>query len=156
MKNQRINKTKIIIGSDHAAFSLKEKVKEFLIKENYKVVDEGTFSEDSCDYPDIAEKVAEKVIAEKVAFGILFCGTGVGMSIAANKIKDIRAAHCQDTVTAYYSRAHNNANILTLGARILGDELVKEIIKVFLNTKFEKGKHLKRVEKIKRLENYFC
>ena len=153
MTNNNLPKIKIVIGADHAGFSLKEKIKEFLIKENYKVIDEGTFSKNSCDYPGIAEKVAKKVNTEKVDFGILFCGTGVGMSIAANKIKGIRAAHCQDTVTAYFSRAHNNANILTLGARILGEELVLEIIKVFLNTKFEKGRHLKRVEKIKRLED---
>lgn len=153
MINNKLSKTKIALGADHAAFALKEKIKEFLIKENYNVSDEGTFSEDSCDYPDIAEKVAKKVSAKKVALGILFCGTGVGMSIAANKIKGIRAANCENPVTAYYSRAHNNANVLTLGARILGEELVKEIIKVFLNTKFEKGRHLKRVKKIKRLEN---
>lgn len=139
---------KIFIGSDHAGFQLKENVKVFLEKKKFKINDLGTFSEESCDYPDFAKKVAEKVAKEKNSFGILICGTGIGMSIAANKIKGIRAALVQDEFTAKKAREHNNANVLCLGARVIDSEKAKKILNIFLNTDFEGGRHSKRVEKI--------
>lgn len=142
----------IIIGSDHAGYKLKELIKGYLseIGENYK--DVGTNSEESCDYPVFAEKVAKEVVSTGNAKGILVCGSGIGVSMAANKVKGIRAALCMNAELAEMSRRHNDANILCLGARYIDFEAAKSIIKVFLSTEFEGGRHERRVQEIKDIE----
>lgn len=139
---------KIAIGNDHAGVEFKNKIMQELRSKGYEVVNVGTDTLDSVDYPDIAKEVSEKVINGEVNFGILICGTGIGISIAANKIKGIRAALCHNEYTAKQARLHNDANILALGARVIGDELGKAIVKTFLNTEFEGGRHARRVSKI--------
>lgn len=139
---------KIAIGNDHAGVEFKNIIKEHLRKQGHEVINVGTDTLDSVDYPDIAKEVSELVINEKVNYGILICGTGIGISIAANKIHGIRAALCNNEFTARLSRQHNNANIIALGARVLGDELAKACVDTFLNTEFEGGRHAKRVGKI--------
>ncbi|QIV78493.1 ribose 5-phosphate isomerase B [Fervidobacterium pennivorans subsp. carthaginiensis] len=143
---------KIAIGSDHAAFELKERVKEYLRKADIEVIDCGTYSIESVDYPDYAKKVAEKVTSKECDFGILMCGTGIGMSIAANKIKGVRAALCLFPEMAAYARKHNDANILVLPGRLMGIELAKWTVDAFLNSSFEGGRHERRVKKIEELE----
>lgn len=143
----------IAVGSDHAGFRLKEVVKKHLQSKNIEFKDFGTYSEQSCDYPDIAKDVAEAVRDGDFEFGILICGTGIGISIAANKIRGIRAALCHDTFSAKAARAHNNANILAMGARVIGEGLCLEIVDAFLNTQFEGGRHQRRVDKIHQLED---
>ncbi len=138
----------IVIGSDHGGFEYKEKIIEYLKSENISYEDIGTYSKDSCDYPEIAQKAAKKIINNEADKGILICGTGIGMSIAANKIKGIRAAHCTDTFSAKASRAHNNSNILCLGQRITGECIALDIVKTWLNSAFEGGRHQIRVDKI--------
>ncbi|MDO4199263.1 MAG: ribose 5-phosphate isomerase B [Clostridia bacterium] len=142
----------IIIGSDHAGYKLKELIKGYLseIGENYK--DLGTSSEESCDYPVFAGKVAKEVVSTGNAKGILVCGSGIGVSIAANKVKGIRAALCMSSELAEMSRRHNDANILCLGARYIDFEAAKSIIKIFLSTEFEGGRHERRVQEIKDIE----
>ena len=142
----------IAIGSDHAGYISKEKLKE-CFENNTTYKDFGTESEESCDYPLIAEKVAKSVASGECEQGILICGSGIGMSIVANKVKGIRAALCGNIELAKLSRMHNNANILCLGARMTDFEEIKEIIKVFLETSFEGGRHQKRVDQISELEN---
>ena len=142
----------IALGADHGGYALKEVVKEFLRSEGYEVLDVGTFDETSVDYPDFAEKVARAVLAGEAQRGILLCGTGIGMSIAANKIPGIRAAHVQDPYSARMARAHNDANILTFGGRVVGPELAKEIVRAYLTAEFEGGRHVRRLEKIRTLE----
>jgi ribose 5-phosphate isomerase B len=144
---------KIAIGSDHAGFRLKEIIKNFLKTKGIEVEDFGTHTEESVDYPDYAFKVAEAVSKGEFDFGILVCGTGIGMSISANKVKGIRAALCNDLYTAHASREHNNANVLCMGGRVVGDEVAKEIVNTFLNAKFEGGRHERRINKIKDYEN---
>ena len=144
---------KIAIGSDHAGFRLKEIVKNFLQTKNIEVEDFGTHTEESVDYPDYAFKVGEAVARKDFDFGILICGSGIGMSIAANKVKGIRAALCNDLYSAHVSREHNNANILCMGGRVIGEEVAKEIVSVWLNAKFEGGRHERRVNKITDYEN---
>ncbi len=139
---------KVVIGSDHGGFEYKKAVIEYLKNHKIDYIDVGTYSYDSCDYPPIAQKAAKKIISEEADKGILICGTGIGMSIAANKVKGIRAAHCTDTFSAKASRAHNNANILCLGERITGKSIALEIVEVWLNSEFEKGRHEKRVDMI--------
>jgi ribose 5-phosphate isomerase B len=143
---------KIAIGSDHAGFKLKEIIKEFLAGMGIDVTDFGTGSEESVDYPDFAIPVAEAVTTKKFDYGILICGTGIGMSIAANKVKGVRAALCNDLFTVHCSREHNSANILCMGGRILGDGLAKEIVKVWLESSFQGGRHERRVKKIEKYE----
>ncbi len=143
---------KIAIASDHAGFKVKEKLKKFLTRMGYEIKDFGTFSEESCDYPDFAIKVAEAVVNRKAENGILICGTGIGMSIAANKVKGIRAAVCWNEETAKLSRKHNNANILCLGARMLNIDEIERIVKAWLSTNFEGGRHEKRISKIHAYE----
>lgn len=143
---------KIAIGSDHAAFDLKEKVKEYLLKKGIEVLDCGTYSIESVDYPDYAKKVCEKVVSKECDFGILMCGTGIGMSIAANKFKGIRAALCLFPEMAHYARRHNDANVLVLPGRLMGTELAKWTVDAFLNANFEGGRHERRVKKIEELE----
>lgn len=140
---------KIIIGSDHAGFDLKEKYKNLLSGElGYEVKDMGAYSTDSIDYPDIARKVAEAVSSGEFEKGVLICGSGIGMSIAANRFKGVNAALCHNIFTAEMCRRHNNANILVVGARVTGDALALEMLKVYLKTEFEGGRHKKRVDKI--------
>lgn len=138
---------KIIIGSDHGGYNLKEELKKYITNLGYNVIDMGTNSTEACDYPIIAQNTCKNVIKEQCN-AILICGTGIGMSIAANKIKGIRAAVVSDTCSAKYSKLHNNTNVLCLGARIIGEELAKDITKIWLETKFEAGRHQKRIDMI--------
>ena len=138
-------KVKIIIGSDHAGFRLKNAVIKHLTESGIPVEDAGCSSEDSCDYPVYAKAVAERVSGGQ-GLGILICGTGIGMSIAANKIKGIRAALSYNEFTARMSRRHNNANILVLGSRVVGEGTALSIVDTWLNTDFEGGRHQKRIE----------
>jgi ribose 5-phosphate isomerase B len=147
-------KMKIALGSDHGGYQLKEKVKEYLKELNIEYADFGCENEKSVDYPDIGFKVAKEVISGNCDKGILICGTGIGMSIAANKVKGIRAALCHNELTARYSREHNDANILVLGGRVTCWGLAKEILKVWLDTKFSQEKrHINRLNKIKQEED---
>jgi ribose 5-phosphate isomerase B len=140
---------KIIIGSDHAGFDLKKKYIELLSHElGYEVNDAGAYSIESVDYPDVARKVALAVSSGEYEKGVLICGSGIGMSIAANRYKGVRAALCHDIFTAEMSRRHNNANILVVGARVTGEGLALEMLKVFLKTAFEDGRHKMRIDKI--------
>ncbi|MBS3908087.1 MAG: ribose 5-phosphate isomerase B [Actinobacteria bacterium] len=144
---------KVVIGSDHAGYDLKEELKEVLKEEGVEFLDVGTINgDDSVDYPDFAEMVALKVVAGEYDRGVIVCGTGVGVAIAANKVKGARAANCNETVSARFSREHNDANILTLGSRIIGAAVAIEILKVWLATGFEGGRHARRVEKISMIE----
>lgn len=142
----------IAVGSDHGGYELKEKLLKFLQKNGYEVEDFGTFSSESVDYPDIAQKVADAVAGGAAQCGILVCGTGIGVSIAANKVHGIRAAHCTDPYSARMAKEHNNANILTLGGRITGEELAYEIVRAYLQAEFQGGRHSRRVEKVMALE----
>ncbi len=141
----------VFIGSDHGGYELKEQIKSFLEEIGVDIEDLGTYSLDSCDYPDIARKVALNVAKNKEK-GILICGSGIGMSIAANKVKGIRCALCHDAYTAEYSRRHNDANIIAFGGRTTGVEIAKQMVKIFLFTEFDGGRHQRRVEKIGKLE----
>ena len=136
------------IGSDHAGFRLKESVKRWLIDHSYTVLDFGSASEEPCDYPDFAIALAEAMAAGEVERGILICGTGVGMSIVANKFPHLRAAVCHDPTTARFSRAHIDANVLTLGSRITGEMVALDIVNAWLHTPFEGGRHSRRLAKI--------
>lgn len=138
----------IYVGADHAGFNIKEAVKNMLANYNYNIIDLGTNSNARVDYPDFGHKVAQAVLADEGSFGIVICGTGIGISIAANKYKGIRAALCHDDYTAKMARAHNNANILAFGERVVGLGVVESIIDTFLTTPFEGGRHANRVEKI--------
>ena len=140
---------KIAIGADHGGFILKEEIRKHLLKKGISVKDFGTFSEESVDYPDIGKKVAKAVAQNKFKFGILICGTGLGMSMVANKVAGIRAAVCHNIFTAKMSRAHNDANILCLGGRVLKKSTALKMVDAFLKTKFEGGRHLRRIRKIK-------
>jgi ribose 5-phosphate isomerase B len=144
----------VYIGSDHAGFQIKEALKDYIVEQGYEVTDLGCFDETSCDYPDIAREVSEKVIERKDSFGVLICGTGIGMSISANKLKGVRAALCKTEEDAEMARRHNNANVLTVGARTTDLELIKKIVLKFLKTDFESGeeRHVRRVEKMGSLE----
>ena len=139
---------KIAIGCDHAAFEEKKKIKEYLIKKGYKIFDIGTNSNQSVNYPKYGHQVANMVVDNIVDKGIVICGSGIGISIAANKVKGARAALCTSCKHAEMSRKHNDANILALGARITEYNLLEEIIDVWLNTKFEGGRHLNRINLI--------
>ncbi len=142
---------KIIIGCDHAGFELKNYLIDYLKSENYEVTDNGCYSTEAVDYPVIAQNTAKKVAMGGFEKGILICGSGVGMSIAANKIKGIRAVVCSDTTSAKFSRLHNNSNILCLGQRIVGQFLAKDICEIWLNTEFEEQRHIKRIQLIEQL-----
>jgi ribose 5-phosphate isomerase B len=143
---------KVAIGSDHAGFRLKKELRDFISSLGIEVKDFGCYSEDSCDYPDIARLVSLSVVQGEYNEGILICGTGIGMSIAANKIKGIRAAVGNELLSVRLAREHNNANILTLGSRIIGSEVAKEAVKIFIETPFLGGRHQRRVDKIKEME----
>ncbi|MBU0650549.1 ribose 5-phosphate isomerase B [bacterium] len=139
---------KISIGCDHGGFVLKDMVVSILKARGIEIVDEGTFSDESVDYPDFAKKVAEVVSRGKVDRGILICGTGLGMSITANRFKGVRAAVCNDLITAKYSRLHNDSNILCMGARVIDKSMAEKIVNIWLDTEFEGGRHQRRVDKI--------
>ena len=139
---------KICISSDHAGYSLKEHVKNFLIKKDVFLIDLGPFELKSVDYPDYAKKIARRISSKKSDIGILICGSGTGMAISANKIRGIRAAVCYNAKSTRLSREHNNANIIALGSRLTKKKDVMKLIKIFINTKFQGGRHLRRVKKI--------
>ena len=139
---------KIFISSDHAGFKLKEEIKSHLLKKKLSFQDLGPFNDDRVDYPDYAHKVARKVKANKSNVGILVCGSGMGMNIAANRHKNIRAAQCFNLKSTKLSRLHNDANIITLGSRLLNKKLALNCVNTFLNTNFEGGRHSKRIKKI--------
>ena len=136
----------IAIGCDHAAYEYKEKLREYLQKQGYTVLNMGTDSTESCDYPIYANKVCDKVISKEADCGILICGTGIGMSMAANKRKGIRDAVCGDLKSSEFTSLHNDANVLCMGARLLSYELCEEIAKKFLETDFMGGKHKVRID----------
>jgi ribose 5-phosphate isomerase B len=146
---------KITIGSDHAGFELKEKIKKYLDELGYKYKDFGTDSNESVDYPDYALKVAESVSKKEFDRGILICGSGIGMCMTANKIPGIRAALCHNIETAKLSREHNDANVLTFGAKMIDEDTAKDIVKVWLKTEFLGERHLRRINKIKDIEKKY-
>jgi ribose 5-phosphate isomerase B len=142
----------VAIGADHGGFQLKETLKGFLAESGYSVLDCGTDNTDSVDYPDIARAVAEQVRDGSAWRGIMIDGAGIGSCMAANKVPGVRAAMCYDYATAYNSREHNNANLLTLGAGLIGPSLAKQILSTFLETEFGGGRHARRVDKIMEIE----
>ncbi|RLJ69793.1 ribose 5-phosphate isomerase B [Hydrogenivirga caldilitoris] len=146
---------RIALGSDHAGFPLKEKIKEFLLEKGHEVVDFGTTSVESTHYPLFAKEVSLAVQNGKADRGILVCGTGIGMSITANKFKGIRAALCMNEYMARMSRLHNDANVLCLGDRVVGEDLALAIVETWLETPFEGGRHAKRVELIAEIEKEY-
>ncbi len=141
-------KEKILLASDHGGFELKEKIKQYLLEKDYDVLDLGTDSNSSCDYPVFAKKLCKEIINNTSSKGILICGTGLGMQITANRFKNIRAVCVSDTYSAKMSREHNNSNVLCLGARVLGFGLAVEILNVWLNTDFQGERHQKRLSMI--------
>jgi ribose 5-phosphate isomerase B len=143
---------KIAIGSDHGGFALKEKVYQSLLAHGWKITDFGTDSEESCDYPIYAQKVAEAVASGEYDRGILLCGTGIGISIAANKVAGIRCALVSDCYSARVAREHNNSNILAMGGRVLGVAVALDIVNTWLKSDFEGGRHKRRVDQITALE----
>jgi len=143
---------KIAVGADHRGFEAKERVKNLLRESGHEVVDFGTDSNKPCDYPDAAYPAARGVVEGKAELGILFCGSGIGMSIAANKVHGVRAALCHDELTTEMARRHNNANVLCLPADLIGDALMKRIVEVWLKTGFEGGRHEKRISKVASIE----
>jgi len=144
---------KVFIGSDHAGFKLKEKIKKVLLEKKFEVIDKGTNSEENCDYPDYAKKVAKEVSKGK-CFGVLICGTGIGMSMTANRFPKVRAALCCTKEMAVMTRKHNNANVLCLGARLIEEKTALEIVKTFFETENSKEeRHIRRVCKIEKEEN---
>ena len=138
----------IFIASDHAGYKLKETIKNYLLKKKIRYLDLGQLNDKRCDYPDFAHKLSKKILKNKKNIGILVCGSGTGMNMAANKHKNIRAAQCFSVKSAKLSRLHNDANIITLGSRLLSNKIALNCLSIFLNTKFEGGRHLKRVRKI--------
>ncbi|MFH0801998.1 MAG: ribose 5-phosphate isomerase B [bacterium] len=148
---------KLAIGSDHAGFPLKEELKIFLAERGDHFEDFGTFEPDPpVDYPDIALAVAKAVVAGSFKAGILLCGTGQGMAIAANKVPGIRASLCTDVISASFARSHNDANILTMGQRITAPHLAQEILRIWLETSYAGGRHQRRLDKIHEIEQEFC
>ena len=148
-----VTPTTIAIGSDHAGFELKEHLKSFLAEQGHSVEDCGTYNEESVDYPDFGLKVAHAVADSEADRGITVCWTGNGMNIAVNKVRGVRAGMALNTEMAYYTRLHNDANVLTLSGRFTPEAELQEIVKSFLETEFEGGRHTKRVEKITREED---
>ncbi|MCI7402445.1 MAG: ribose 5-phosphate isomerase B [Christensenella sp.] len=146
---------KIALGCDHGGIVLKPAIKELLENRNIEIVDFGCYTTDSVDYPDFALKVAEAVSTGSVDKGIILCGTGIGISIAANKVKGIRAAVAHDLFTAEMCKKHNNANIISMGGRVVTPELATEMVKVWLDSEFEGGRHTTRVDKITKIEEKY-
>ena len=148
VRDRKIKLTRVILASDHAGFKLKEEIKKFLIKKRKKVLDLGTKSASSVDYPDYAHLLSKKMRDVRNQFGILICGSGTGMSMAANKHKNIRAALCYDIKSAKLSRLHNNANVMTIGSRLIKKNVALRCVNIFLKTDFDGGRHLRRIKKI--------
>ena len=150
MSNIKLNKIfkTACIASDHAGYKLKEDIKNYLIDKKMSVFDIGPYNDNSVDYPDYAKKLGNRIKLKKSDVGILVCGSGTGMAISANKIKSIRAAVCYNTKSTRLSRQHNNANIMTLGSRLTKKNLSLKLVEIFFNTKFEGGRHLRRIKKI--------
>lgn len=147
-------KKKIIaIGSDHAGYTLKEEIKQFLLSSGYALKDLGTHTTESTDYPIYGKKVGLAVSSKQADLGIVICGTGIGISIAANKVPGIRAANVSDPLSAALSKRHNDANILAMGARIIGSDMAKEIVSIWLNTDFEGGRHKRRIAELTAEDN---
>lgn len=144
---------KIAIGADHAGVELKNHLADMLTRQGHQLADQGTHNTDSVDYPDFAAKVARAVASGEADRGVLVCGTGIGVAIAANKVDGVRAATCNDLFTAEMCRAHNDANVLTLGARVVGTGVAEEIVRIFVATDFEGGRHERRRDKIHALES---
>lgn len=144
---------RVAIGNDHRGFQVKRKVAELVQRLGHEIVDLGANSEEASDYPDFALQVATAVSGGQVDRGILICGSGIGMSMAANKVRGVRAALCHDDVTAEMSRRHNDANVMCLSADLLGERLIDRMIEIWLATQFEGGRHARRVEKIKKIED---
>ena len=144
---------KIAMGCDHGGYALKEDIKNLLTGKGYEVVDCGTYSTDSCDYPVFGEAAARKVASGECEYGIVICTTGIGISIAANKVRGVRCAHCTDTLSAEMTRRHNDANMLAIGAGITGKNLAERMVEVFLSTEFEGGRHARRVALLDAIEN---
>lgn len=144
---------KIAIGCDHGGLEHKNAIKAFLEEQGHTLVDEGIYEQVSVDYPDIAVKVCAHIQNKDCELGILVCGTGIGMSLAANKMKGIRAAVCSEHFSAKYTRLHNDSNILCLGGRVIGVGTALELVDLFVNTEFEGGRHQKRVDKVMAIEN---
>ncbi len=147
-KDNKIKSKKVILASDHAGFKLKEEIKFFLNKQGTKVIDLGTYNTNSVDYPDYAHLLSKKMKKSSNFFGVLVCGSGIGMSIAANRHKNIRAALCNNTKAAKLSRKHNNANVMAIGSRMTKKNIVLKSVSAFLKTNFEAGRHLRRIKKI--------
>lgn len=148
---------KIAMGCDHGAFEYKEEIKKMLEAENYEIIDCGTYSEASVDYPDYGKACAEKVVSGEADCGIVLCGTGIGISIAANKVKGIRCGLCTNTTMARLTREHNNANMLAMGQRTTGIEVCRDIVHAFLETPFSEGeRHKQRIAKITAIEEEQC
>ena len=145
---RKIKKKRIILASDHAGYGLKKEIKNYLIRKRNKVLDLGTNNTNSVDYPDFAHLLAKQMKKNKKQIGILICGSGVGMSITANKYKNIRAALCHNVKTAKLSREHNNANVIAIGSRMTKKKIALKCIGTFLNTNFKGGRHLRRINKI--------
>lgn len=144
---------KIGIGNDHAAVEMKNAIKAYLEELGHEVVNYGTDTTESCDYPEYGRKVGEAVAAGEVDCAVLICGTGVGISIAANKVKGVRAAVCSDVTTAHLVKEHNDANIIAFGARIVGVEKAKDIVKAYLDAEYQGGRHQRRIDMIHEIEN---
>ena len=144
---------KISIGSDHGAFAMKEHLKQYLTEQGHQVVDCGTYSTDSCDYADFGKPAAQLVASGECDRGIVMCTTGIGISIAANKVRGIRCALCSEPYSAEMTRRHNDANMLAMGGALIGPNMADRIVDVFLNTEFEGGRHARRVGKIMAIEN---
>lgn len=143
---------KIGIGNDHSSVDMKKEIKAFVEAMGHEVVDYGTNSTESCDYPVYGEKVARAVVSKEVDRGIVICGTGVGISLAANKVKGIRCVVCSEPYSARLSRQHNNSNMLAFGARVIGSEMAKMIVTEWINTEFEGGRHQRRIDMITAIE----
>jgi len=142
----------LYIGSDHGGFDLKQQLIKYLQEKNVEFKDVGCYDKTSVDYPDLAQKVAEEVISNTGSKGLLICGTGIGVSLAATKVNGIRAALCHDNYTAKMAREHNDANILCIGGRVTGDEVAKDMLDIFLSTEFAGDRHQRRLDKITALE----
>ena len=148
VRDKKIKLKKVILASDHAGFRLKEEIKKFLIKKRKKILDLGTKNTNSVDYPDYAHLLSKKMKRNKNQLGILVCGSGTGMSMAANKHKNIRAALCYNIKSAKLSRSHNNANVMTIGSRLIKKRVALQCVNAFLKTDFDGGRHTRRVKKI--------
>lgn len=143
----------VVIGCDHGGFALKQDIMNHLKENGVEFKDVGTYSEASVDYPAIAVTLCHEITGGNANLGILVCGTGIGMSMAANKVKGIRAAACSDSFSVKYTRLHNDANVLCLGGRVVGPGLANELVDIFLNTEFEGGRHQRRIDAVMAIEN---